>query len=50
MMKVLGFEINKGDVQSNLHVNPSLTSTVQLFRPTGANVALPAPTASSTVL
>ena len=31
-------------------INGTLTSTVQLFRPTGANVALPAPTASSTVL
>jgi hypothetical protein len=31
-------------------INGTLTSTVQLFRPSGANVALSAPTASSTVL
>ena len=30
MLKVLGFEINQGDIQSNLHVNPSLTSTRQI--------------------
>lgn len=37
-----------GGVDEN--IDGTLTSTVQLFRPTGANVALPAPTASSTVL
>jgi hypothetical protein len=30
IMKVLGFEINSGDVQSTLHVNPSLTSARQI--------------------
>ena len=29
-MKVLGFEINTGDVQSSLHTSPSLTSTRQI--------------------
>ena len=32
------------------NIDGTLTSTVQIFRPTGANVSLPAPTASSTVL
>ena len=32
------------------NIDGTLTSTVQLFRPSGANVTLPAPTASSTVL
>ena len=30
MLKVLGFEINQGDIQSNLHAYPSLTSTRQI--------------------
>ena len=30
MMKVLGFEINNGDVESSFHINPSLTSTRQI--------------------
>ena len=38
------------DENVNTGTNASLTSTVQLFRPTGANVSLPAPTASSTTL
>jgi hypothetical protein len=37
-----------GGVDEN--IDGTLTSTVQIFRPTGANVSLPAPTASSTVL
>jgi len=37
-----------GGVDEN--IDGTLTSTVQLFRPTGANVSLPAPTASSTTL
>ena len=32
------------------NIDGTLTSTVQIFRPSGANVTLPAPTASSTVL
>jgi hypothetical protein len=37
-----------GGVDEN--IDGTLTSTVQLFRPTGANVSLPAPTASTTTL
>ena len=31
IMKVLGFEINQGDYSSNLHTDPSLTSTRQIY-------------------